>query len=142
MFGIYLGPPLDHIGEKSRYIGAMASNWNWIWQGAVSRIIWATLGAGATSAITRVKTPEWRSKWLPSVKYGVGTFVAIIVVFTCLTIWSHLRNTPPIDADNIEQVVHSWMEEWGYSVRKVTPTPPDEDFLYFATLPSGKLMGC
>jgi hypothetical protein len=96
---------------------------DWLWQGITLWAITAALGAAAFALLK-----HYKEEWSAPIMYGLGALALVIIIAVGIRGLTTPKPPAPTSADNVEQRVHDWLDEFGLKIILVAPSAPD---LYF-----------
>src|SRR5438105_1505763 len=93
----------------------------WLWQGLLSNWLSSLLAAafilGVGAMMTYLKKKEWRLS--TPLLYGLGASAFVAVILIALVVIIRMPKEPErITPDNVEIHARTWLEKFGFSVRK------------------------
>jgi hypothetical protein len=104
-------------------------------QGILGTLLYDLLLAAMVAAfITWLKSQE--SRWAAPLLYGMGAFTAVLIISYVLTGHALLSKEAETTAENVEQNIKKWVDEFGLGIQK-NPNINNPEFAYTVTLKGG-----
>jgi hypothetical protein len=109
-------------------------DWNGIWSGVLSNILYGLLIVGGGVMFAYLKKKQ--SQWLPMFTWGLG---GAALILACILMWKGLMAIPEkhvsITPQNVEANIRTWLDDFHLSTK--SDSNPAAHFVLLATLSNG-----